>query len=151
MRKHTHNDRARFGRLPERYSFAINADPDVRFSRCPECQKPTQLRKFALLIHVEGSGLTVLGKTCRYCASCEFIIAHQNELEAELAHAFSARAPEVIGNPYFVIGTVKLNTWRKGLQAVPELQQVLHQAADFKNYMDVWSEPGGWVPNKGKV
>jgi len=100
---------------------------------------------------VEGSGLTVLGKTCRYCASCEFIIAHQDELEAELAHAFSSRTPELVGNPYFVFGTVERNAWRKGLEGALDLEELLDRAADFKDYLNVWSEPGGWLPNKRKA
>jgi hypothetical protein len=38
------------------------------------------MRKFPLLIHMDGYGLLNLGKTCRYCAKCEFIIAHQDQL-----------------------------------------------------------------------
>jgi hypothetical protein len=138
----------RFGRLPARYSFALNPDAHARFSRCPKCRKPAQLRKFALLIHVEGSGLIVLGKTCRYCSVCELIIAHQDELEAELANVFSDRDPDVVGSPYFVIGTLDRKTWRRGLQASLTLERVQGQAADFRRYFEVWSEPARWVPNK---
>ena len=40
-------------------------------------------RKFALIIHVEDAGLVALGYTGRFCTPCEFIIAHQEELETE--------------------------------------------------------------------
>ena len=139
------------GRLPAKYSFALNPDANARFSRCPKCQKLTYLRKFALLIHVEGADLTVLGKTCRYCPKCELIIAHQNELEGELVHSFSARKLEVVGNPYLVIGTLDRKTWKRGLQSPLTLDPALDQAADFKRYLEVWEEPGGWVPNKRKL
>ena len=138
----------KFGKLPSRYSFALNSDKNHRFSRCPKCNELTQLRKFPLLIHVEESDLIVLGKTCRYCSRCELIIAHEHELEAELANLYSTRAPAVIGNPYLVIGTVNRPTWRQGLRDSTSLGDIREQTADFKHYLDVWVEPGGWVPTK---
>lgn len=106
------------------------------------------LRKFALLIHVERSDLTILGKTCRYCPACELIIAHQNELEAELAHAFSTRVPEVVGNPYLILGTVELKAWRQGLQRSLPLEQIRKRTAEFKQYIELSVDRGGWKPSR---
>ena len=89
--------KTQIGKLPPRYSFLLNRHPDVRLSKCPECHRPTHLRKFALLVHVDGWGLMAMGKTCRYCTRCELIIAHQDELEAELSNQFWSVAPELIG------------------------------------------------------
>ena len=86
----------RIGKLPPRYSFMLNPYTDVRLSKCPRCQKLTYLRKFALFIHIDAWGPMALGKTCRYCARCELIMAHQDELEAQLAHSFSQIAPAVL-------------------------------------------------------
>ena len=95
----------RFGKLPPRYLFALNPYQDVRFSKCPRCDKLTYLRKFPLLIHIDGFGLMALGKTCRYCSKCELIIVHQDELESILAAFFAQKAPEAIGKEYLVLGT----------------------------------------------
>ncbi|MBU2446128.1 MAG: hypothetical protein KJ666_11255 [Bacteroidetes bacterium] len=130
-----------FGRLPKKYWFALNQDSIADFNQCPKCYGSTRPRKFALLIHVEGSGIIVLGKTCRYCVSCEVIIAHQKGLESELANVFLARKPEVIGNPYLVIGTVDIRTWRKGLQSANTLEQILDKASDFKHQLTMHSVP----------
>ncbi len=100
--------------MPPRHWFALNPRKEMRCTRCLRCEKPTRPRKFALLIGVEDYGLMVLGKTCRYCSACDFIIAHQDELEALLAAGFSTHEPEVIGNDYYVIRTVERKTWRKG-------------------------------------
>lgn len=105
-------------------------------------------RKFALLIHIEGDDLTILGKTCRYCPACELIIAHQNELEAELAIAFSPRAPGLVGNPYLILGTVELKAWRQGLQRSPSLEYIRERTAEFKRYIKLSVDPGGWKPNR---
>ena len=66
----------RLGKLPPRYLFILNPYTDARFSKCPRCERPTHLRKFALFILIDDWGPLVLGKTCRYCTRCELIIAH---------------------------------------------------------------------------
>lgn len=135
----------RIGKLPPRYLFALNPH-EARFSRCPKCERPTFRRKFPLLIHVEGYGVMVLGKTCRYCSRCEFIIAHQDELEAELTVAFSKKAPEFIGNEYFVVGTVERKAWQRGMKEKVGLDEVLAHTADIKTYMKVHDPRPRWVP-----
>ncbi len=139
--------KAQIGKLPPRYSFLLNQHPDVRLSKCPECHRPTHLRKFALLVHVDGWGLMALGKTCRYCTRCELIIAHQDELEAELANQFSSVAPEVIGNNYIALGTVDKRIWQRGLQGSGSLlEETLKHTAGFKQHLELKVEPGGWYP-----
>jgi hypothetical protein len=88
-----------------------------------------------------------LGKTGRYCTRCELIIAHQDELEAELAYSFRTIAPQVVGNKYLVLGTVDKRTWQRGLQGSgPQLDEVLKHTADFKTVLDLQVEPRGWYP-----
>jgi len=88
-----------------------------------------------------------LGKTCRYCTPCELIIAHQDELEAQLAYSFRTIAPAVVGNKYLVLGTVDKQIWQRGLQGRgPQLEEVLKRTADFKQVLDLKVEPGGWYP-----
>ncbi|HYH82577.1 MAG TPA: hypothetical protein VEX86_22490 [Longimicrobium sp.] len=85
----------RSGKLPPRYRFALNPFPEVRWARCPRCDKLMHARKFPLLIAWLDGTMLVLGKTCRYCTPCEFIIAHQHEVEEEIAvfrHARPGRA-----------------------------------------------------------
>src|SRR5215210_1611823 len=136
----------RIGRLSRRYSFALNPYKEWRCTKCPHCEQPTRLRKFALLIGVEDYGMLVLGKTCRFCPRCEFIIAHQDELEALLAANFATHAPEVIGNDYYVLGTVERKTWRQGMRDPATADEVLRHAADFEKEFDLHYEPGGWYP-----
>jgi hypothetical protein len=105
----------KLGRLPPRYPFILNPYEYTRLSKCPRCQKLTHMRKFVLFILIEGWGPLALGKTCRYCTPCELIIAHKNELEDELVGFFEGRWPDVIGNPYIVLGTVEKQRWKKWL------------------------------------
>jgi len=88
-----------------------------------------------------------LGKTCRYCTRCELIIAHQDELEAELAYSLGKIAPRVIGNKYMVVGTVEKSIWQSGLTGSGiDIGEVLKHTADFKKVLDLEVEPGGWYP-----
>jgi hypothetical protein len=137
--------RNRLGKLPPRYSFILNPYTDVRLSKCPKCDRLTHPRKFALFIHVDGWGPLVLGKTCRYCTPCELIVAHKDELEAELAIGFGRIAPEVMGNDYLVLGTMDRKVWQQGLRGGAELGHSLEHVADFKRVLDLKVE-GGWVP-----
>lgn len=137
--------RDRIGGLPPRYAFALNPFVDMRVSKCPLCNRPTHLRKFALLIHIDQFGSLVIGKTCRYCTPCELIVAHQNELEAELAHGLERIAPEVVGNEYFVIGTVDKKVWQRGLRGdETRLNAMLPHVAEFQKRLDLKIE-GGWT------
>lgn len=140
--------RVTIGKLPPRYTFILNPYKDTRVSRCPLCRKLTHMRKFALLIHIDGWGFLALGKTCRYCTPCELIIAHQDELEDELVGVFEDRAPHVIGNPYVVFGTQDKQRWKKSLGGEGDkLDQALEHAADFKDVLGLKME-GGWQPMK---
>ena len=135
----------RIGGQPPRYSFILNPYPDVRVSKCPQCNRLTFNRKFPLFIHVEGFGPLVLGKTCRYCAQCELIVAHQNELEAQLANGPAHLKPGAGG--YFVIGTMDRKSWQKGLHGGDgAASATLEQVADFKRVLELHVDPGGWRP-----
>ncbi len=142
--------KARFGKLPPRYTFALNPYQDVRFSSCPKCKRLTYLRKFPLLIHVDQLGPFALGKTCRYCSKCELIIAHQDELERVLAAMFAQHAPQLIGNAYFVLGTVEKKVWKQGLDNPMALGDTREHTADFKRYVMLEYQPAQWVPTGEK-
>jgi len=137
----------RFGKLPPRYSFLLNPHSGERLSKCPICRKPTYLRKFALTIHIEGWGIMVLGKTCRYCSRCEMIIAHQDELEAELAYAFGRIAPQAVGNDYTVLGTMEKKVWQQqiGGKGLPP-EETLRHVAEFSKVLVLEVERGGRYP-----
>lgn len=138
----------RFGALRPRYRFALNPFPEVRWSRCPRCEKLTHARKFPLLIHLEGRGLITMGKTCRYCTPCEFIIADQLELEEQLAIVCQERGfPERIGNPYVVFATVQLRFWRETLkQDNVDLDALRAHAADIKEHHRLIDPRPVWRP-----
>jgi hypothetical protein len=142
--------RERVGKLAPHYAFLLNPYTDVRLSKCPLCGGLTHPRKFALFIHVKDFGLLVLGKTCRYCTPCELVIAHKDELEAELARSPAHLSPGTAEERYLVVGTVDRRVWKQGLQGTgTQLGEALEHMADFKKHFDLHVEPGGWRPARG--
>jgi hypothetical protein len=136
--------RQTFGKLPPRYSFMLNPYVDFRASKCPKCDRLTHRRKFPLLILIREYGPLVLGKTCRYCTPCEMIIAHKDELDAELAHSLAQIAPKAVGNEYLVAGTMDRKVWQQGLRGAGiQLDASLEHLADFKHVFDL-EVTGGW-------
>jgi hypothetical protein len=139
--------RERLGKQPARYRFLLNPYPDVRLSKCPTCGRATHPRKFALLIHADGWGALALGKTCQYCAGCELVIAHKDELDAELAASLARLAPGAVGREYVVLGTLDRKIWERGLrgEGLP-LAEALAHVAGFKQVLQLEVDPGGWRP-----
>jgi hypothetical protein len=136
----------RLGKLRPRYRFALNPFPEVRWSRCPRCEQLTFNRKFPLLILVKGHAGLVLGKTCRYCAKCEFIVCHQHELEAELEHAFRQRDPAAIGSEYHVAAVVERKVWARAQTEPLSSREMLDHAADIKSYYTLHDPRPRWMP-----
>ncbi|HEX6373053.1 MAG TPA: hypothetical protein VF006_29290 [Longimicrobium sp.] len=137
----------RFGALRPRYRFALNPFSGVRWSRCPRCDKPMHARKFPLLILIEELGLLTLGKTCRYCTPCEYIIADQGELEEQLVIACEERGfPEKAGSEYLVFATVQLGYWKESLkQQSIDLETLRANAADIKAHRQLFDPRPRWV------
>ena len=88
----------RLGKQPPRYSFFLNPYRDVRFTSCPQCRKRTKQRKLPLMIHVDPYNPVSINKTCRYCPTCDLLIAHQDEIEQQLALLFARHDPALMGN-----------------------------------------------------
>ncbi len=138
--------KARFGELPPRYKLFLNPYQEYRFTTCPQCNQLTKWRKFALMIHIDPAVLISLNMHCRFCPACEMLIVHQDQLEAELAEHMSAHNPAVIGNDYFLIGTLERAAWRQGMQRPVSIDEMLKNVADFEDYIQVEVRPAGWYP-----
>ena len=131
----------RLGALPPRYAFVLNPYADTKFTKCPRCETRTNLRKLSLVVHVEGFGLAILGKTCRLCLRCETLIAHRAELEKLISTVVTASKPD-----YFVLGTADRPTYRRGLAGLASLDDVKAHTSDFKSYWNVEITPAGRYP-----
>jgi hypothetical protein len=135
-----------FGELPPRYRFFLNPYSEYRFTSCPICERPSKWRKFPLMIHIDPMMFIVLNMRCRFCPDCDLLIAHQDELEAQLASHMSERDPSVIGNKYIVIGTMERPAWREGTREPKQFAEMLKYIADFKEELSFTVRPAGWYP-----
>ncbi|MDF5733236.1 MAG: hypothetical protein PUP92_35950 [Rhizonema sp. PD38] len=134
--------------LKKRHRFFLNPYDDCAFTKCPKCDIKTKIRKFTLVIHVEPQQLLLLNKQCKYCTNCDLIIAKKQEIEPLMAISFSQSNPKIIGNNYFVMGTVDKKDWKEGNQNSLSPSEMLERIYVFK---DVWNFeviPAGWYPNQ---
>ena len=130
----------RIGKQPPRYSFFLNPYSDVRFTTCPKCSKRTRQRKLPLVIHVDPFNPVAINKTCRYCPTCDLLIAHKDEIEEQLVLLFTRMDPTLIGNDYLVIGTLDRADWRRSMTTSLTIQEMLDCLHDFNEMLRF--EPG---------
>lgn len=103
------------------------------------------MRKFPLVIHVEPLYPVVLNKSCRYCPPCDLIIAHQEEIEAQLALFFLERDPSLVGKEYLVLGTLDRAAWRKGRKEPIPIGELLDYLHVFAEVLRFEPEHWGWA------
>jgi hypothetical protein len=140
----------RIGKQSPRHRFILNPYSGERFASCPECHLPTEERKFPLLIHVDPRNPVCLNKTCRYCPHCDLVIAHQDEVEEQLAALFGERQPELVGNAYLVLGTLDPEVWERGRHTpltIPEMMDNLH---DWQDVLSIRPAGQGRPPPQGQ-
>ena len=121
----------RLGKQSPRYRFFLNPYPDVRFTTCPQCSRRTNQRKLPLVIHINPRKPVSINKTCRYCPACNLLIAHQHEVEQQLALLFARHDPALVGSDYLVVGTQDRADWRRGVQTPLTIQEMLESLHDF--------------------
>ncbi len=143
MAKRKKKTMTQLGKQPPRYRFFLNPYQDVRFTRCPQCDTRTLLRKLPLVIHVDPMQILSLNKTCHYCPRCDLLIAHQDDVEHFLASFFTEQMPDVVGNEYLVIGTLDRPAWKRGTQQQLTMQEMVEALHDFKEVV-TFKLTGGW-------
>jgi hypothetical protein len=126
-----------------KHYFFLNSYEDAGFTRCPKCDNKTKLKKFPLAIHVEPNHFLVLGKTCKYCPYCDLIIVRQKEVEDYMIAIFEENDPDIIGNEYFVFGTLEYKIWRRSLNKFLSKSDAIEFLSPFKNTLHF--EPRRWV------
>ena len=121
------------GKQPPRYDFFLNMYRDTRFTTCPRCNMDTHIEIFSLVIHVNSEFAAIVDKFCRFCAPCDLLIVHKDELERRLAATLLESNPELVGNDYLIIGTVDSAQLNRAMRQKPasfdRVGECLH---DFK-------------------
>ena len=130
------------GELPPQHDFFLNPHTDARFTRCPKCDGTTKLRKKPLLIFIAIKQPVSINKTCRYCPSCDLLIAHKDELDPLIGTMCLQRFPELLGQDYLVIGTIERKAWKEGNTDPRAIFKSLH---DFKDHLQFEPARYMWV------
>jgi Flp pilus assembly protein TadD len=129
------------GKQRPRYDFFLNTFPDTRFTTCPQCQSKTQARKIPLVIHVNPNLPMRLEKICRYCETCDLLIAHRDQLEEQLTSHLLMIDPEVVGNDYLVVGTLERTEWNRIKDKELSLKHIVEYLHDFKEVVTFSRQP----------
>lgn len=136
-------DNRQVGKLPPLHRFFLNPYPDLRYSTCPQCDRPTKARKNPFLVFIFPQFPTVLNMTGRYCPVCDLLILHQDKLEQLLVAACELHGhPEVVGNQYVVAGIVERGYFRLTSSGHPPQGVLFDFLHDFKQH--VTFEPSRW-------
>jgi len=133
--------------MKKRHYFFLNPYDDCAFTKCPQCDAKTKVRKYPLVIHIEPQQLFLLNKTCKYCVDCDLIITKHSEIEQQQTAAFIERNPEIIGNDYLVMGTLDKKDWRRRGKECRNPSEALKKMYVFKDHLDFEVIPAGWYPD----
>ena len=139
----TSSDKSKLKSLKQRHRFFLNPYEDCAFTKYPKCENKTKVRKFPLVIHIEPQQLFLLNKQCKYCPSCDLIIAKKQEIEPLMAAAFMGTNPEIIGNNYLVMGTVDKKDWKEGGKNLLSPSEMIGRIYVFKDVWDFKVIPAG--------
>lgn len=90
----------------ERYTVFLNPYPDHRFTRCPRCGEETHERNRVLVIELGPRTVLPAMATCRFCAHCDLLIAHQDELTATLRQMLPPEEQASVGESMAILGTL---------------------------------------------
>lgn len=121
-----------FGKRAPRYDLFLNMDHTTRFTSCPRCQIKTHARRFFLVVLVGSGYALVVEKTCRFCLSCDLLVIHQDQLEAQLTRQFVRINPQAIGSDYQVVGTLDKDEWQQMRREAPTFEEIREYLYDFK-------------------
>jgi thioredoxin-related protein len=96
-----------------------------------------------LFIHTDPKQPLLLNKTCRYCAHCDLLIAHQNELDEIITRTFTILNPKIVDNKYLVIGTLDRTDWKRIDHNKLPIQDTIVVLYDFKEVV-IFKPMSGW-------
>ncbi|RKY10624.1 MAG: hypothetical protein DRP56_00495 [Planctomycetota bacterium] len=138
--KKKHDKRA----MKRKHYFFLNPYDDCAFTKCPKCDGKTKIRKFPLVMHIDPNQIILLNKNCRYCTTCDLVVARQSEIESLMIDCLEEMNPEVIGNDYLTLGVVDRKDWKEGCNRELDSAETLDRAYFFKDMLTFELIPAGW-------
>lgn len=132
-----------------KYYFYLNPYDEYKWTKCPKCDNNTKVRKFCLFLHYEEKSvnfnqLISLNMTCKFCPSCELIIVHKSEVEANLSQIIPNLGIQFNAENYFAFGTMDRKDFRKSQKEPLDQRESLKIIFPFKNVWEFTIQPAGW-------
>jgi hypothetical protein len=93
--------------------------------------------------------LMSLNLPCKFCPYCELIILRKDQFEQILTGVAQIYFPEVMGNDYFVMGTLDRALHRLGKAGKLTIEVFLRECVPFKDELHLEIRPAGWYPAEG--
>lgn len=128
---------------PSGPAFFLNPYEHLRFTRCPSCDGPTKLRQRYPVVWLDPQMMVVTKTGCRYCETCDLLVAHADEVEAFMAEVLQHSMPELIGNDYVPMGFLEPSDMRGRPEGPLEPEwalQRLNRFRAFEQYADPWED-----------
>lgn len=145
MGKKQNKKAKQLGHLSPQHDFFLNPHIDARFTRCPQCDELTKLRKKPLLLFINLVQPVCLNKTCRYCPRCDLLIAHQDELDELIEAICRQQFPHLVDKKYLVVGTMERQARKQGWQGVASIKDIFDSLHDFKQHLEFEPARYMWV------
>jgi hypothetical protein len=94
----------------------------------------------------------MLNKKCKYCTTCDLIIAKKSEVESLMSYKFERVDPSIVGNKYFVFGTLSRSDWQQYSKTPTGSGIAIDEVYVFKDVLDFEIVRGGWYkPDEAKT
>ena len=90
----------------ERYTLFLNPYSDQQFHHCPRCGQQTHKRNRVLIVQSGRELVAPVMAECRYCADCDLLIAHRDEIEATLREMPMPEGEAAVGETMTIVGTL---------------------------------------------
>ena len=132
-----------------KYYFYLNPFDEYKWTKCPNCEAKTKLRKYCLTISYndeekKARQLLSLNKSCKFCPDCQLIIAHKSEIDTFVARLVESLGLRFNADNCFVFGTMDRKHWKKGQQEAMSPASALEIISPFKNVWNFKVRPAGW-------
>jgi hypothetical protein len=132
-----------------KYQFYLNPHDEYAWTKCPNCDTKTNVKKFCLMIHCKilpdhSNRMFSLLKSCKFCTKCQLIIAKKSEIENLLEQMIDSNGMKFQKDEYFIFGTMERKDWLEGQKKPLNPSAALDMASPFKQVLQFDIRPAGW-------
>jgi hypothetical protein len=133
----------------QRYLFYLNPFEEYKWTRCPNCNAKTKLRKYCLVIAFgekskSGTTFLTLNKSCKFCPECELVIASKFEIESHLYQLCAESGRHYVADDFFIFGTMDRKDWLQQQQKPTDFDAFEKAIHPFVDALEFEVKPGGW-------